>query len=47
MHAQVAKHNFASIRVLEKCGFWLSGESRSAASTGGDEVEEFTYSLWQ
>lgn len=46
LHAHVAKHNLASIRVLEKCGFQRSGESRSAAPTGGDEVDEFIYSLW-
>lgn len=36
LHAHVAKHNIASIRVLEKCGFTICGESES-----GDEVEEF------
>ena len=34
LHALAAKHNVASIRVLEKCGFALSGER-----TDGD-VEE-------
>jgi RimJ/RimL family protein N-acetyltransferase len=27
LHARVAKHNVASIRVLEKCGFARSGEN--------------------
>ena len=43
--AYVAKHNLASIRVLEKCGFEISGESRSAAATGGEVVDEFIYRL--
>ena len=34
LHARVARHNVASRRVLEKCGFAVSGEA-----TGGD-VEE-------
>ncbi|HEX7448679.1 MAG TPA: GNAT family N-acetyltransferase [Pirellulales bacterium] len=46
LHAHVARHNLASIRVLEKCGFQMSGESRSAAPTGGDEVDELIYTLW-
>jgi RimJ/RimL family protein N-acetyltransferase len=36
LYAHVAKHNIASIRVLEKCGFTISGESAP-----GEEVEEF------
>ncbi len=35
LYAHVAKHNTASIRVLEKCGFAISGE----------EVEEFVLKL--
>ncbi|PYQ34013.1 MAG: hypothetical protein DMF55_10480, partial [Acidobacteria bacterium] len=35
LHARVAKHNRASIRVLEKCGFRICGEDR------GPLVEEF------
>lgn len=45
LYAFVAKHNLASIRVLEKAAFRLSGESRAAAPTGGDVVEEFVYLL--
>jgi RimJ/RimL family protein N-acetyltransferase len=33
VYAHVAKHNFASIRVLQKCGFQLAGED------GGDGEE--------
>jgi RimJ/RimL family protein N-acetyltransferase len=36
LYAHVAKHNIASIRVLEKCGFTISGEGAR-----GEEVEEF------
>lgn len=45
LHAYVAKQNTASIRVLEKCGFQLVGESSSTAPTGGEGVEEFVYAL--
>ena len=46
LHAYVAKSNVASIRVLEKCGFAVSGEEhRSAAPTGGEVVDEFLYTL--
>lgn len=42
LYAQVAKHNVASIRVLEKCGFTQVGAEVSAS---GDEVEEVTMLL--
>ena len=45
LHAHVAKHNLASIRVLEKVGFSVSGEGRAAAATGGEVVDEFVYTL--
>lgn len=45
LHAYVAKHNAASIRVLEKCGFVVSGEAFGEAPTGGEPVEEFIYTL--
>jgi RimJ/RimL family protein N-acetyltransferase/predicted nucleotidyltransferase len=38
LYAHVAKHNIASIRVLEKCGFTLFGEDKGSAYPG-DEVE--------
>jgi len=44
IHAHVAKSNVASIRVLEKCGFQRSGETR-AVPTGGEVVDEIIYSL--
>ncbi len=43
--AHAAKHNLASIRVLEKCGFTNVGEDQGLASTGGAEVEEVTLIL--
>lgn len=45
LHAHVAKHNLASIRVLEKCGFTISGRDRVLANAGGDEVEEVVLTL--
>lgn len=39
LHARVAKHNVASLRVLEKCGFIVSG--RDVVSLGnGVDIEE-------
>ena len=38
LHAHVAKHNVASIRVLEKCGFKLEGEE-SVEFDGKDIAE--------
>jgi RimJ/RimL family protein N-acetyltransferase len=38
LHAHVAKHNLASIRVLEKCGFTISGEATETSLTGEEEV---------
>jgi RimJ/RimL family protein N-acetyltransferase len=39
LHAHVVKHNAASIRVLQKCGFVISGEDKfpDAAGAGGEE----------
>ena len=40
-----AKDNVASIRVLEKCGFRVSGEAKGFAAARGCEVEEFILEL--
>ena len=40
LHAYVAKHNVASIRVLEKCGFAIV-----ATETGDDGIEEVLLEL--
>jgi RimJ/RimL family protein N-acetyltransferase len=45
LHAYVATHNLASIRVLQKAGFRLAGESRATAPTSGKAVDEFLYEL--
>ena len=45
LFAYVAKHNIASIRVLEKCGFTVVGDERRGSSAGGDEVEELLLEL--
>ncbi len=44
LYAHVAKHNIASIRVLEKCGFTISGEDKFS-NAGGEGVEEFIMKL--
>ena len=41
LYAHVAKHNIASIRVLEKCGFTISGEDKGFSNAGGEEIEGF------
>lgn len=45
LYAYVAKHNVASIRVLEKCGFTICGEEKGDSSTGGEGVEEVVLAL--
>jgi RimJ/RimL family protein N-acetyltransferase len=46
LHARVAKHNVASRRVLEKCGFTVIGEGTVPLDlTGGDQIEELLLSL--
>jgi RimJ/RimL family protein N-acetyltransferase len=40
LYARAAKDNIASIRVLEKCGFTISGYSSGFANARGAEVEE-------
>ena len=45
LHAYVAKHNAGSIRVLQKCGFVVCGESKGPGETPGVEVEDFIMEL--
>lgn len=45
LYARAAKDNAASIRVLEKCGFAVSGEDKGFSSARGEEVEEFVLEL--
>ncbi len=45
LFARVAKHNIGSIRVLEKCGFVRCGEDKIPSKDGGEEVEEWVFTL--
>lgn len=45
LYAHVAKHNTASRRVLEKCGFVVSGESKFFSQILGDDIEEYVLIL--
>ncbi len=45
LYAHAAKHNIASIRVLEKCGFTTSSYSKAVINAQGDEVEEVIMKL--
>ena len=45
LYAHVARHNLASIRVLEKCGFTISGYDKILANARGEEVEEVILKL--
>lgn len=40
LYAHVAKHNIASLRVLQKCGFTVCGEDKGPYGATGEEVEE-------
>jgi RimJ/RimL family protein N-acetyltransferase len=40
LYGRAVKDNFASIRVLEKCGFKISGYDKGFAEGRGEEVEE-------
>ena len=41
LYAHVAKHNIGSRRVLEKCGFTVSGEDRFFSTFFGKNIEEY------
>ena len=45
LHARAAKDNIASIRVLEKCGFIITGTQRGFANARGEEIEEVVMRL--
>ena len=47
LYAHVAKHNIASIRVLEKCGFTICDEEVEAepSEAPADGIEEFVFKL--
>ncbi len=45
IYARVAKDNLGSRRVLEKCGFTITGESKGFANARGQEIEELLLEL--
>jgi RimJ/RimL family protein N-acetyltransferase len=45
IYAHVAKHNAASRRVLEKCGFRIVGSDRTLSGIPGEPVEELILRL--
>ncbi len=45
LHARAAKDNIASRRVLEKCGFVITGEDHGFANARQAETEEFIFTL--
>jgi len=47
LYARVAKHNIASLRVLEKCGFTITGEDSGSSDAPGEEGEGFILTLAQ
>ncbi len=40
IYARVSKDNLASVRVLEKCGFKITGHGKGFANARGKEIEE-------
>jgi RimJ/RimL family protein N-acetyltransferase len=45
LFARVVKDNIGSMRVLEKCGFVVSGSDKGFANARGKEVEEIIYKI--
>jgi len=45
LYAHVAKHNLASVRVLEKCGFTIIREDTGLSSVPDEQVGEFILKL--
>jgi RimJ/RimL family protein N-acetyltransferase len=45
LYASAARDNAGSIRVLEKCGFVLTGYARGFANARGEEIEEAVMEL--
>ena len=45
LYAHVAKHNIGSKRVLEKCGFNVTGEDRFFSEILGENIDEYILML--
>jgi len=45
LYAYVARHNLASVRVLEKCGFTILGQHTGIPVASGEQVEEIVLVL--
>ena len=45
LYAHVAKHNIASQRVLEKCGFVVFGHDKGLSNAHGEKFEELILKL--
>ncbi|MFI1360004.1 GNAT family N-acetyltransferase [Streptomyces sp. NPDC020898] len=45
LHARAAADNAGSLRVLEKCGFRVSGHDRGYANARGAEIDEVVLTL--
>ncbi|RYY94182.1 MAG: N-acetyltransferase, partial [Chitinophagaceae bacterium] len=45
LHAHVAFDNYASQKLLERCGFLRTGTDRGFARARGAEIEEYSYRL--
>ena len=45
LHARAAADNAGSLRVLEKCGFRVSGHDRGFAQARGTEIDEVVLTL--
>ena len=43
--ARAAKDNIGSVRVLQKCGFVITGEDKGFANARGMEIEEYILQL--
>ena len=45
IYARAAADNVASVRVLQKCGFVITGQSMGYANARGQEIAEYTLEL--
>ncbi|WP_391203666.1 GNAT family N-acetyltransferase [Psychrobacillus sp. L4] len=45
LYARAAKDNAGSLKVLEKCGFTITGEDSGFSNARGEDVEEFILTL--